>query len=163
MCATAAHIHALDYALALRSAALDQPSVHDRYMGALRAQTTAQQSRGAFLLYRFHVLATRTIEDVNLRHSLEIKTADEMDGVMTAAPCDRSKRRLLEDDGVQNQLDPCSMPGYRNCSGPVHWQSWAGLQVGASACHLLTYNGLRSLSKGHVRCESQLALCRCFS
>jgi hypothetical protein len=52
-------------------------------MYVIRAQTTARQSRGTLLLYSFHVLATRTIEDVNLRHSLKIKMADEMHDAMT--------------------------------------------------------------------------------
>ena len=44
---------------------------------------TARQSRSTLLLYCFHVLATRAIKDVNLRHSLKIKMADEMHGAMT--------------------------------------------------------------------------------
>ena len=59
----------------------------------LDTQTTARQSGGAFLLYRFHVLATRTIKDVNLRHFLKLKMADKMHGAVTIAA--RQASRLI--------------------------------------------------------------------
>jgi len=43
------------------------------------------------LLYRFHVLAARTIKDVNLRHFLKLNMADEMHGAVTTGTWQASR------------------------------------------------------------------------
>lgn len=62
----------------------------------------------------------RTIKDVNLRHFLKLKMADEMHGAVT--------------------ISLCSMRGRRSRSGPVDWQSSAGLglaRLQCAECHLV--------------------------